>query len=322
MPNSPSEQGLIKLSIGDVITAAIRIYRDHFKPYWQQAAIAYIWIGVGVIASLLLLGVATAIASILGDIIGSLVFLAAFIAAIPLWAYCGAKYSAAQAVLARVAYFEVAEQPESMPAARIQVMPRFWRFFWANLIVGALLFLTVIALFTVGGVLVGVFYLLFAASFADNVNLVTTFLAALAFWLLFLSAIFCYIYIFSRLALTDVSLAIEPRLTSTGAFKRSWALTKGYIFSLQLIFLIAFLITIPFWVISNVGGLISLVMGLPNEVATIFNLPWGLIIGSLLVPFWQGIKAMVYYDLRTREEGRYLSLENLPLMDSDPDSKP
>ena len=153
-------------------------------------------------------------------------------------------------------------------------------------------------------------------------NLVTTFPAALAFWLLFLSAIFCYIYIFSRLALTDVSLAIELRLTSTGAFKRSWALTKGYVFSLQLIFLIAFLITIPFWVISNVGGLIPLVMGLPNEVATIFNLPWGLVIGSLLVPFWQGIKAMVYYDLRTRKEGRYSSLENLPLIDSDPDSKP
>jgi hypothetical protein len=52
--------------------------------------------------------------------------------------------------------------------------------------------------------------------------------------------IFIYVWVFSRLALTDVCLAVEPTLSPVNAVSRSWDLTKGYVLPLQMIFLLPF----------------------------------------------------------------------------------
>jgi hypothetical protein len=298
---------LLKLSIGDVVTAGLRIYRDHFKPYYWQAVQSYLWIALAVFISVIVLGGVTAIGAVLDPTafvgILILVVLALFVP----WGYCLAKSIAVQGVLARVAFFEAGEQPESLAAARIQLMPRFWRFLWASLLTGLVM---ILCLAIVGGIFAFLLIMGGLMSFADpNGGIVII----LSFAWIFVG-IFIYIWVFSRLALTDVCLAVEPTLSPLNAVNRSWALTKGYVLTLQMIFFIAFLMTIPLSILSNFGSVVALLAGQDENMATIINLPLSILIGALLIPFWQAIKAVIYFDLRTRKEGLRLSLD-LPPMD-------
>ncbi|MFN9175181.1 MAG: hypothetical protein ACK58N_11940 [Synechocystis sp.] len=274
---------LLKLSIGDVVTAGLRIYRDHFKPYYWQAVQSYLWIALAVFISVIVLGGVTAIGAVLDPTafvgILILVVLALFVP----WGYCLAKSIAVQGVLARVAFFEAGEQPESLAAARIQLMPRFWRFLWASLLTGLVM---ILCLAIVGGIFAFLLIMGGLMSFADpNGGIVII----LSFAWIFVG-IFIYIWVFSRLALTDVCLAVEPTLSPLNAVNRSWALTKGYVLTLQMIFFIAFLMTSPLSILSNFGSVVALLAGQDENMATIINLPLSILIGALLIPFWQAIK--------------------------------
>ncbi len=306
MPSPSSENAFIKLSVGDVVTAGLRVYRDHFRPYFLQALTAYLWIVVAFVLSILVILLIVGLGAFMGEtaVIG-LGVLSGLGLLIP-WAYCLAKFNAAQAVLARVVFYEVEEQPESLAAARIQLMPRFWRFLWANLIVS-------ICLFMVFGAYALITVILSFGIVASGLSGDAGATAAILLMILLFSWIFfggfLYLWVFSRLALADACLAMEPTLSPLNAVNRSWQLTKGYVVSLQLIFFIAFLITVPLSIISNFGSFLALGLGLSEEVATILNTPLSVAIGALLIPFWQAIKAVIYYDLRIRKEGVNLSLD-------------
>src|SRR4028118_994496 len=84
------------LSVGNVVSASLRIYRDHFKSYFGLAFVASLWLFVPVIG----------------------------------WA----KYSAISALISRLAFGEVSEKPETVSDARRQVNPRMWRFLWAGIL--------------------------------------------------------------------------------------------------------------------------------------------------------------------------------------------
>lgn len=308
MTNPSSSNALIKLGIGDVVTAGLRIYRDHFKLYYWQAFQSYLWIALAVVISLVVLLGVTAIGSALEPtVLAGILILVVLGLFIP-WGYCLAKSIAVQAVVARVAFFEVGEKPESLEAARIQLMPRFWRFLWASLLAGLL---TVLCFLIVTAIFVLLLFLAGLMGFADsNAALILGILALIWFFV----GLYLYIWVFSRLALTDVCLAVEPTLSPVNAIGRSWELTKGYVLTLQMIFLIAFLITIPLTIVGNFGSIVALLAGLDENMANIINFPFTIVIGALLIPFWQAIKAVIYFDLRTRKEGLSLSLE-LPPMD-------
>ncbi|MGA1603735.1 MAG: hypothetical protein ACO4CG_15825, partial [Prochlorothrix sp.] len=80
------------------------------------------------------LGIAILIGGIVGNItvpaIGILVGLGLGLAALVLMAYCGAKSAMNAAVIARLAFQELVNQPESVAEARHTLRPRLWRFFW------------------------------------------------------------------------------------------------------------------------------------------------------------------------------------------------
>ncbi len=309
MTDSSSGGALLKLSVGDVVTAGLRIYRDHFKPYYWQAIQSYLWIALAVVISVLLIGAVTAIGAVLAldpNALAGILILVVLGLFVP-WGYCLAKSIAVQGVLARVAFFEAGEKPESLEAARIQLMPRFWRFLWASLLTGLIMTL---CLLIVGGIFALLLVMGGLMTFADPNGSI---LIILAFVWMFVG-VFIYVWFFSRLALTDVCLAVEPTLSPVNAVSRSWELTKGYVLTLQMIFFIAFLMTIPLSILSNFGSVVALLVGQDQNMATIINLPLSILIGALLIPFWQAIKAVIYFDLRTRKEGLRLSLD-LPPMD-------
>ena len=113
-------------------------------------------------------------------------------------------------------------------------------------------------------------------------------------------------------------MTVANNADSAGSIGRSWSLTKGSVFRIQLIVFIAFLITIP------VSGAIQIATTILQVIAAavadsnasflapilmIFVFALAIGSGALLVPFWQAIKAVIYYDLRVRKEGFGISLE-------------
>lgn len=264
------------LSVGNVVSAGVRIYRSHLQQYFTQALIAYLWILVPI--------------------------------------YGWAKYSAIAGMISRLAFGELTNQPETLTEARKYTHPRMWRFLGA----GILLFFIFIGLY-LGAVIA--FAILIFAGFAISQAIpgggfiLTPLLAivALIFFIILL------IRVFSRLMIVEVPLAIEPNMSASGSISRSWELTKGSVGRIQWIAVVAFLITL---LVNVPVQVISFLLQPATEAATtrgdsgaalllvLINLVLSFGVGALIMPFWQVIKAVIYYDLRARREGLGLGLRS------------
>jgi len=249
------------LSVGNVVSAGLRIYRDRFKPYYLEALRSYLWVLVPV--------------------------------------YGWAKCLAIQGLLSRLAFYEVLEQPESIPEARLRVKPRLWSFLLTGLLIG---------LMVLGGGIITVLVMgmiILFAGFSGQRGSPLAIVFVLLFIVLIFFFLFGYIWFYSRVALADLAIAIESVTDPVQAIKRSWQLTQGYVVRLQIIFFVAILITLPTAIIGNLG---TLFLGDESPLASLIDLILTVALGALLIPFWQAIKAVIYYDLKSRKEGLGLSL--------------
>jgi hypothetical protein len=276
MPKNPNPtQPMGPVSVGNVVSAAVRIYRDHFKLYFGLAFSAYAWILVPV--------------------------------------YGWAKFSAISALISRLAYSELIERPETVNDARRHVMPRMWSFLGAGLLVGLIVF----------GVLVGAIFVFSVLSVILGAILGQNTTAVVVIILLgiiaYIALIVGYLRLLTRLFIVEVPLAIESNVTATAAISRSLELTKGFASRLQWIVLIAFLVTIPVSIVVQI-----VIPILQSVLTTLFTpdspiywlvyffivLPLSFASGAPLIPFWQAIKAVIYYDLRSRKEGLGLEIRD------------
>lgn len=272
-PSPPPPMGSV--SVGNVISAAVRIYRDHFKLYYGLAFTAYLWVLVPI--------------------------------------YGWAKFSAISALISRLAYSEVIERPETVNEARSYVMPRMWSFLGAGLLVGLIYFGITIGAIIVVGILGGVF-----AAIGQN-SVVIAIIGGLLLVIGSIVFIIAYVRFLFRLFIVEMPLAIENNVTATSTINRSLQLTKGFAVRLQWIVFVAILVTLPISIVVQIiSTLIQGFVGtlVPPDSPTFFLLFYLLVLpftfasGSLLIPFWQAIKAVVYYDLRTRKEGLGLEIRD------------
>jgi hypothetical protein len=268
------------LSVGDVVSAGLRIYRDHFKLYFRLAFIAYLWILVPI--------------------------------------YGWAKFSAISGLLSRLAFQELLEQPETVSEARRHVMPRMWSFLLAGFLVGLIMsgiIFAAVIVFGILGVVVGMIIGQGAATTSAAAILVLSLVGFIVLIALFVG----YLWLVSRLLIVEVPLAVESNVDSSSAISRSWVLTKGFALRLILVATVAFLITLPITIVVQIfstiiQGLLS--ASIPQDSPTFLALYYLLILpisfasGALLIPFWQSIKAVVYYDLRNRREGLDLQIRD------------
>jgi F0F1-type ATP synthase membrane subunit c/vacuolar-type H+-ATPase subunit K len=273
--NLSSSQSMGPLSVGNVVSAALRIYRDRFKLYYRLAFIAYLWILVPV--------------------------------------YGWAKFTAISALISRLVFGEITNRPEPVNEARRPVERKLWSFLGAGLLVGLIFIGVGFGFSIVFGILAGVLGTILGQN--PTVLPVLGLLGVVAF----IAFVIGFIRLISRLFLVDVPLAIENDLGATSAISRSWQLTKGYVSRLQWIVFVAFLLTLPISIaVQIVLAIVQVVLGavLPTESGIFAFLYFVLVLGlsfasgALLIPFWQAIKAIVYYDLRNRKEGMDLKLRN------------
>jgi hypothetical protein len=267
------------LSVGNVVTAGLRIYRDNFKTYFKSAFFGCLWNIVPV--------------------------------------YGWAKYSAMMGMIARLAYGEVTEKPESVNDAQRHVKPKTWSFLVAGIFVSLLAFVAIISLIIIIG--------LAGAALGFVFNQDSGLVGILAGILFAIAAIFLFVFslswLISRILLVELPLAVEENTTVTSAISRSWNLTKGSASRIQLVVLVGFLVSVPILIAINIAssilfGIIGIGLDSAHNFASIggmiYLLLYLLVIfagGALTIPFWQAIKAVVYYDLRIRREGMGIDLK-------------
>jgi len=289
MPKNLSSSGQTgPLSVGNVVSASLRIYRDNFKLYFGLALVASLWLLVPI--------------------------------------YGWAKYSAILALISRLAFGEVREKPETVSDARREVNPRMWRFFWA----GILTFVIYIGLYVVVtvAVTIAIFIAVFVAAMissailggaAGPVGPWRKYVIAALMAVTFITFLIIFIRIISRLLIVELPLAIENNIGATSAIGRSWKLSKGSVGRILWIFIVAFLVSLPMAIVGQIlTGIVRRVFfsGLFAKAGIFYLVYYPLILalsfgsGALVTPFWQAMKAIIYYDLRSRKEGLGLQIRD------------
>ncbi|MBD2666537.1 hypothetical protein B6N60_02929 [Richelia sinica FACHB-800] len=279
--NFGSPNSMQPLNVGNVVSAGLRLYRSHLKEYILLALKAHFWLLV------------------------------------PFYGW--AKFYALSALIARLSFGELVNQPEPVESGERFVNYRIGKFF-------TLLFLLFGASLAI---MIGLVALLFVANFAigaifgtlafqlQNIGLILmTILAYIVVNLVIFLALF---WIFTRFYLVDLPLAIEENVNASSSISRSWELTKGNVWRLMLISFVAGLITLPLQILVQIVSAIlqylfayifsenSLLM---NLLVAVFLIALSFGAGALILPFWQTIKAVIYFDLRTRREGLGLQLRD------------
>ena len=277
--NFDSPHPIQPLSVGSVVSAGMRLYRSHFKTYFFIALRAYAWILVPI--------------------------------------YGWVKFYALSALISRLAFGELVNQPESVSSGERFVNSRLWEFFVTMLLMFVIGIGLGLAFAIIGGLMIGIpTALLGGLQNANPANVGIIILISLLAMIIIFTGIF---WIGTRFYLVDVPLAIEEDVNGSSTINRSWELTEGNIGRIVLISFVGVLITIPIqFIIQIITTIIQLIFTpLLKEGNVSFSIIFFVLIlglsfagGALIVPFWQTIKAVVYYDLRSRREGFGLQLRD------------
>ncbi|MDB9540747.1 DUF975 family protein [Anabaenopsis tanganyikae CS-531] len=219
-------------------------------------------------------------------------------------------------LISRLAFGELVNQPESIPSGQRFVNSRLWEFLVAVLLlflVGVGLGLGIVIIFGILGVFWGLI-------FPDENSAAVLLLGLITLATLIVVILAC-LWIIIRLYLVDAVLAIEENVDGVSAISRSWQLTQGYGWRLLLIYFVgSLIITIPAQIMLQVMtsflqlvfspfildeyGLYALLYFVFLLLAIIFS------ISAMILPFYQTLTSVIYYDLRSRREGLGLKLRD------------
>lgn len=303
------------LSVGDIVSAALTLYRSHLKQYLGIAVRATLWLLLPMLGLGLILGLAVLMAGAesnlngMRDLIGLIVLLVPVV--IALFIYCGVKAQVNWVMIAWLAYHDLIQHPEGIQAGRRLLSPRMWRFFWAQVLVSLLLGVVNFGLTTTQQIFVASA----AAIFNDGV-----WLAGL-FTILYLASTALYAWFAARWALPELPIAVE-NVTVSNSITRSWDLTKGQAMRVLTVLFIALIVTLPLYVLAFLPLLLTVIsttaaLSVGNTtaivgvfIALLLSLLLLLCLGLFVTPFWQVLKAVLYYDLRSRREGLDLRLRS------------
>ncbi len=262
------------LSVVNVVSTGLKLYRADLKQYWGLSLKAHLWVLVPV--------------------------------------YGWAKFSAISALISRLAFCELVSQPESVTAAQNRVNSKLWSFLIAAILVALILAAASIGLYIA---VIVVTLPLAAVGFGIGQNpfaIAVLTLLGVVFFMAFLAAL---VWIYSRYVITELPLAIEENVRATSAIRRSWNLTKGFALRVQgtvlLAALISILLTLPIQIAAWWTQSLLQIETTPEPLSTLLSvllIALSLASSSIIMPYWQAIKAVLYYDLRSRREGLDLQL--------------
>ena len=269
------------LTVGNAVSASVRLYRSHFKDYFLLSLKAWLWIFVPV--------------------------------------YGWAKFCALSALISRLGFGDLVNQPESVHSGERFVNSRLWQFLTTLILMFFIYVGIIVSFFILGFLLVLIPTAILGGLNIQNPTNNGTWWV-LIFLLVFLLAIVTIvgsIWLEIRFSLLTLPLAIEENVDATSTIGRSWELTKGHVWRILLILFVASLITLPMQILLQqiISFIVQGILEFTPDNNPLLNsllllLFFAMFIGgsALVLPFWQSLKAVIYYDLRTRREGLGLKL--------------
>lgn len=278
-----SARAIRPLNVGDVVSAAISLFRTNFNTFLGLNLKAVLWFFVPVYG----------------------------------WARC----LMIQAQIGRLGFRELLRQPETVGEALRAIEPRLWPFLGIALLVWLLQVAVSYA------VSFAMSFLIIPISVVGGASEAAAALSGLLIVIMQLVVLGAQMWMQARLLLWDMVLAMEPEIDSTTAITRSWELTKGSGFRVLCVLLVAYLVMLPLWVLTMAipaiiaipffgGGLVegegSAVVALGLLLAVLVFFVLAFIVGVITPPFFQAIKSVVYYDLRSRREGLDIQFRDRP----------
>lgn len=299
--NPSSRQPIEPLTVGNVVSTGLRLYRSHLKPYFSVAVFATLWI---VLPFLLII-------PLVFLLVAQILSFSALWLIVPLWLvvffYCVSQYLTNSALISRLGFGELINKPETVNTGRGQLKSRNWSFLFQGILVGILLFAFYIICGIISVIIAGILGVVLGLINPGLGTIVSVIIAVLIV-LLGMS------WFYSRLWLAEVILAVEERSQVIPSIGRSWELTQTSAFRIQGVFLVTFLVTLPVVLITGYLPQIPLI-SMEEGSATyltlyIISLVLSFAGGAVIMPFWQAIKAVVYYDVRSRREGLGLQLRD------------
>lgn len=301
-PSSP----LPPLNIGNVVSAGTVLYRSHLKSYMGVALQSVLWSFLPFLVAAPIAGLMFYLFESTGNVPPVLWLL------VPVWIvfafFCFAKYLLHSALLTRLAFQELSSQPETVREARGHLNSRLWSFFLLACLIGVLLFLVYMGLGIVAGVVSVVVALVLNNIVGETASIIIMTIVIIIGMALGLT------WFFSRWFVAEAVLAVEDGVDAGRSVSRSWELTESSVFRVQGVVFVTFLITLPLLALTNYIPSIALTQIEPLS-PLYFIVYGGSLIASflgwiVLLPFWQAIKSVLYYDLRNRREGLGLQLRD------------
>jgi hypothetical protein len=314
-PRPKPQDSIQPLNLGNVVSAAFRLYKTNFKSYVGLAAKAVLWVFVPFMAL-----VPVIILAALSQR-NPLVWLL-----LPAWLvfffYCIAKSLANSTAIYRLAYQELIDQRETGQQALKFTHSRRWSFLLAGLWSGLLGFGVMLGIYLVTFIVAGLpmIAIINGAGGPNRAGPGPWLLVVLIGLVAFLLVLTAFLWFSARMVITDVALAVEPNATSTSTISRGWSLThKSSLRIMAINFvagMIAGLMQVPFEIPRLITNIVvqsivadsasNVLAGLTVLIAVAFSL-----LGNILIiPFGHSLKTVIYYDLRSRREGLGLRLRD------------
>ncbi|MEH2121528.1 hypothetical protein [Nostoc sp.] len=266
------------LSVGNVVSAAVRLYRSHLKTYLKLALIAHLWIIVPI--------------------------------------YGWAKYAAISGLISRLAFGELIYQPESVQAARRHVNPRLWSFLRVGFQVGISILLIYFGLAIAAGILAGLLGVVLGRIFGGSTGVIVVTTSVIIFTVILLLGLtwFYSRWVIAEVPLAveekingSESVARSWELTKASVLRIQGVVLVAFLVTLPLVFVLNYIPSL-FLIKLEQGTIIY-------WIVYVISLIGSLIGGVFVMPFWQALKAVLYLDLRTRREGLGLQLREPPSQD-------
>lgn len=270
------------LNVGDVVSAGISLLRSNFKTYMGLSLKAALWY------------------------------------LIPVYGWARGLMISAQ--IARLGFQELMRSPETVKGALRPLEPRMWSFLGVAFLVGIIQGAINYAVTTLAGGMMVPLAAIGAAGAAAAA------LSALLIVVVQLAAFAVQTWFQARFWLYDIIIAMETDTDSTSSITRSWELSNGSAMRMLFVLLVAYLVMSPIFLLTMVPFLFTIpfFMGVSPEMGFSPGLGIALFFAILAfivlmffavvvsVPFFQAIKAVVYYDLRSRREGLGLRFRERP----------
>ncbi|MEM7770193.1 MAG: DUF975 domain-containing protein [Cyanobacteria bacterium P01_E01_bin.6] len=282
------------LSLGNVMSAGITLYRSHLKSYFGMSLKAHLW------------------------------------AFIPVYGW--AKFETLKSAISRHAFQELIHEPESLKTAQETLRPKLWGFWVIQFLVNIILFGVQTALNAGLQLVLTPVSVIFAdPTDSPTLTLALSFVIVLISLTVFLLYLTIYLWVLTRFFIPELPYAIEENIDLVKALERSLKLTGGKV-TWQIIVIICVIgaITTPLYILATIPPvsifISSLAVGTDPFIGTESTFQWILMllgVGLLwlflylfvsicVMPLWQSLKAVIYYDIRVRKEGLGLTLRDRP----------